>query len=118
MFQDRDDQIQELSAALREKESGNTAPIFPSLLECDGLRRSRRIASSHKRSSQLEHSELENTKAELAQVKVELEQCRAELDLKQTELTLKTLGKIKYHTLNTSVLVHYTLICFPFNTSP
>lgn len=97
VFKERDEQIEELSAALREKEEGSAAPIFPSLVECDGLRRSRRIASSHKRSSQNELAELEHTNAELAQVKAELEQCRAELDLKQTELTLKTLGKIKCH---------------------
>ncbi|XP_017349064.1 kinesin-like protein KIF20A [Ictalurus punctatus] len=90
-LEERDEQIEELSAALREKEEGSAAPIFPSLVECDGLRRSRRIASSHKRSSQNELAELEHTNAELAQVKAELEQCRAELDLKQTELTLKTL---------------------------
>ncbi|GAA6102895.1 kinesin-like protein KIF20A [Tachysurus ichikawai] len=90
-LEERDDQIQELSAALRENEGRSTASIFPSLVDCDGPRRSRRIASSHNRSSQHEHVELESTKAELAQVKADLEQCRADLDLKQTELTLKTL---------------------------
>lgn len=95
MFQERDEQIRELSAALREKEEESEAPIFPALVDCDGPRRSRRIASSHKCSSQHDHSELENTKAELAKVKVELEQCRAELDLKRTELSFKTLGMIK-----------------------
>lgn len=115
--QERDDQIRELSEALREKEGGSTAAIFPSLLECDGLRRSQRIASSHKRSNPHEHVELEHTKAELAEVKAELEQCKAELDLKQTELTLKTLGKSKYQTLKTSDLIHCVLICFSFNKS-
>ncbi|KAG7321136.1 hypothetical protein KOW79_015551 [Hemibagrus wyckioides] len=90
-LEERDDQLQELSTALREKEGESTASIFPPLVECDGPRRSRRIASSHKHSSQHEHVELESTKAELAQIKAELEQCRADLDLKQTELTLKTL---------------------------
>ncbi|TSL04225.1 Kinesin-like protein KIF20A [Bagarius yarrelli] len=90
-LEERDEQIQELSAALREKEQGSTAQIFPPLMERDGPRRSQRIASSHTRSSQHNHVESENTKAELAQVKADLEQCRAELDLKQTELTLKTL---------------------------
>ncbi|MCI4386644.1 hypothetical protein PGIGA_G00064800 [Pangasianodon gigas] len=95
-LEERDEQIRELSAALREKEGGSEAPIFPSLVECDGPRRSQRIASSHKRSSQHEHADMEQNKAELARVKAELEQCRAELDLKQTELTLKTLD---LHTL-------------------
>ncbi|KAB5548965.1 hypothetical protein PHYPO_G00061750 [Pangasianodon hypophthalmus] len=90
-LEERDEQIRELSAALREKEGGSAAPIVPSLVECDGPRRSQRIASSHKHSSQHEHADMEQNKAELAQVKAELEQCRAELDLKQTELTLKTL---------------------------
>lgn len=117
MFQEQDDQIRELSAILREKDGGSAAPSFPSLVEFDGPRRSQRIASSHKRSSQHEHAELEHTKAELSRVKAELEQCRAELDLKQTELTLKTLGKIKYHTLNTSVLIQCALICFPLSKS-
>ncbi|KAM9450534.1 kinesin-like protein KIF20A [Clarias gariepinus] len=90
-LEERDDQIRELSAALKERERASTAPTLPPVVECDGPRRSQRIATSHKPSSQHEHAELEHTKAELAQVKSELEQCRAELDLKQTELTLKTL---------------------------
>ncbi|KAI5622519.1 kinesin-like protein KIF20A, partial [Silurus asotus] len=90
-LEEQDEQIQELSEALREMEGRSTAPMFPSLVECDGPRRSQRLASSHKHSDQQEHAELEHTKADLAQVKAELEQCRAELDLKQTELTLKTL---------------------------
>lgn len=104
LFQERDDQILELSAAMKEKQGGSAAQIFPSLLECDGPRRSRRIASSQKHSVQHEHAVSDYTIAELAQIKAELEQCKAELDLKQTELTLKTLGKIKYSTLDISVL--------------
>lgn len=114
VLQERDDQIQELSTALRQKEGESTASIFPPLVECDGPRRSRRIASSHKRSSQHEHVELESTKAELAQVKAELEQCRADLDLKQTELTLKTLGTIKCHIpLHLSLNTQSTPSTFP-----
>ncbi|XP_060792012.1 kinesin-like protein KIF20A [Neoarius graeffei] len=90
-LEERDDQIRELSATLKENDGGSAAPSFPSLEEFDGPRRSQRVASSRKRSSQQEHAESEHVKAELSRVKAELEQCRAELDLKQTELTLKTL---------------------------
>ncbi|NP_001154942.1 kinesin-like protein KIF20A [Danio rerio] len=85
-LEERDDEIRELTAALKEKEAGNTAPaaIFPPLNDDGGLRRSQRLASTHKRDADHESIELFRCKAEL-------ENCRAELDLKQTELRLKTL---------------------------
>lgn len=85
-LEERDDEIRELTAALKEKEAGNTAPaaIFPPLNDDGGLRRSQRLASTHKRDA--DHESIE-----LIRCKAELEQCRAELDLKQTELRLKTL---------------------------
>lgn len=85
-LEERDDEIRELTAALKEKEAGNTVPAanFPPLNDDGGLRRSRRLASTNKRDS--DHESIE-----LIRCKAELEQCRAELDLKQTELRLKTL---------------------------
>ncbi|XP_062867128.1 kinesin-like protein KIF20A [Trichomycterus rosablanca] len=87
--EERDEQIQELSAALKEKETGGAAQIFPPLMEGDGPRRSQRIANTNKCSSEREH-------AELQQIRTELEQCRAELDLKNTELTLRNLELKRY----------------------
>ncbi|XP_067280652.1 kinesin-like protein KIF20A [Pseudorasbora parva] len=85
-LEERDDEIRELSAALKEKEEGGNAqaPILTPLNDVNGPRRSRRLASTHKRDS--DHESME-----LLQCKAELEQCKAELDLKQTELRLKTL---------------------------
>lgn len=87
-MKERDDEIRELTAALKEKEEGNIAPapVFPPLSDVNGPRRSRRLASTHKQ-------ETDHESIELMQCKAELEQCKAELDLKQTELRLKTLGK-------------------------
>lgn len=80
-MKERDDEIRELTAALKEKEEGNIAPapVFPPLSDVNSPRLSRRLASTHKRDTDHES--------------VELMQCKAELDLKQTELRLKTLGK-------------------------
>ncbi|XP_048023030.1 kinesin-like protein KIF20A isoform X1 [Megalobrama amblycephala] len=85
-LEERDDEIRELTAALKEKEEGNIAPapVFPPLSDVNGPRRSRRLASTHKRDT-------DHESVELMQCKAELEQCKAELDLKQTELRLKTL---------------------------
>ncbi|XP_077052466.1 kinesin-like protein KIF20A [Siphateles boraxobius] len=84
-LEERDDEIRELTAALKEKEEGNIvpAPVFSPLSDVNGPRRSRRLASTHKQS--------DHESVELMQCKAELEQCKAELDLKQTELRLKTL---------------------------
>ncbi len=83
VLKERDEEIRELTAALKETEESRIAPapIFPPLSDVDAPRRSRRLASSHRRDADHES--------------VELEQCRAELDLKQTELRLKTLGKLQ-----------------------
>ncbi|XP_073680893.1 kinesin-like protein KIF20A [Garra rufa] len=85
-LEERDEEIRELTAALKEKEEGQVgpAPIFPPLTDASAPRRSRRLASTHKRDTYQEN-------VELMQCRAELEQCRAELDLKQTELHLKTL---------------------------
>lgn len=85
-LEERDDEIRELTAALKEKEEGDIAPapIFPPLNDVNGPRRSRRLASTHKRDT-------DHESVELMQCKAELEQCKVELDLKQTELRLKTL---------------------------
>ncbi|XP_050948484.1 kinesin-like protein KIF20A [Labeo rohita] len=85
-LEERDEEIRELTAALKEKEEGHIAPapIFPPLSDANGPRRSRRLASTHRRDT-------DHESVELMQCKAELEQCKAELDLKQTELCLKTL---------------------------
>lgn len=85
-LEERDEEIRELCAALKEKDEGHAgpAPIFPPLSDVSGPRRSRRLASTHRR-------EPEQESVELTQCKAELEQCRAELDLRHTELRLKTL---------------------------
>ncbi|XP_051960808.1 kinesin-like protein KIF20A [Xyrauchen texanus] len=85
-LEERDEEIRELTTALKEKEEGDitSAPTFPPLSDASCLRRSRRLASTHKRDT--EHESME-----LMQCKAELDQCKAELDLKQKELCLKTL---------------------------
>uniref|UniRef100_A0A673I0E1 Kinesin-like protein n=1 Tax=Sinocyclocheilus rhinocerous TaxID=307959 RepID=A0A673I0E1_9TELE len=85
-LEERDEEIRELAAALKENEEGHIAPapIFPPLSDVSGPRRSRRLASTHKRDA-------DHESVELTQCKAELEQCKAELDLKHTELRLKTL---------------------------
>lgn len=85
-LEERDEEIRELAAALKEKEEGDVAPapMFPPLSDVSAPRRSRRLASTHKRDT-------DHESVELTQCKAELEQCRAELDLKHTELRLKSL---------------------------
>ncbi|TRY59378.1 hypothetical protein DNTS_004288 [Danionella cerebrum] len=85
-LEERDDEIRELTAALKEKEEENVGrtSIFPPLDDAAGLRRSQRLASTHRQET---HSD----NLELMHCKTELEQCKAELDLKETELRLKTL---------------------------
>ncbi len=96
VLKERDEEIRELTAALKEKEEGHIAPapIFPPLSDVSAPRRSRRLASSsHRRDPDHES--------------VELERCRAELDLKQTELRLKTLGKLEQDSEITSSALFY-----------
>ncbi|KAK2873194.1 hypothetical protein Q8A67_023091 [Cirrhinus molitorella] len=85
-LEERDEEIRELTAALKEKEEGHVgpAPTFPPLSDANAPRRSRRLASTHRR-------ETDHESVALTQCRAELEQCKAELDLKQTELCLKTL---------------------------
>ncbi|XP_076836361.1 kinesin-like protein KIF20A [Brachyhypopomus gauderio] len=97
-LEEREEQIRELTVALQEPSGRDSAPIFPPLLEGAEPRRSKRLASVHRRDTGcgkaelgLSNAELHQCKAELEQCKAELEQCKAELDLKQTELRLKTL---------------------------
>ncbi|KAF4098144.1 hypothetical protein G5714_020174 [Onychostoma macrolepis] len=70
-LEERDEEIRELTAALKEKEEGHIAPapIFPPLSDVSAPRRSRRLASSHRRDTDHESAELERCRAEL-------EQCR------------------------------------------
>ncbi|XP_072517517.1 kinesin-like protein KIF20A [Salminus brasiliensis] len=89
-LEERDEQIRELTDALKENEERGAAPIFPPL-DSEKLRRSKRLASTHSRHTEHESAELEQCKAELDQCKAELDQCKAELDLRRTELKLKTL---------------------------
>lgn len=93
-LKDRDEEIRELTAALKENEEGGiaSAAMFPPLTDGNAPRRSRRLASTHRQNTEHECVELMQCKAELDQCKAELDQCKAELDLKQTELRLKTLG--------------------------
>ncbi|XP_073727245.1 kinesin-like protein KIF20A [Misgurnus anguillicaudatus] len=92
-LEERDEEIKELAAALKEKEDGSIAPVpmFPPLTEANAPRRSRRLASTNKHEAYQESAELMECKTELEQCKTELEQCKSDLDLKQTELRLKTL---------------------------
>ncbi|XP_056587893.1 kinesin-like protein KIF20A isoform X2 [Triplophysa dalaica] len=85
-LEERDEEIRELAAALKEREEGGIAPapMFPPVTDANAPRRSRRVASTHRNNT--EHESIE-----LMQCKAELDQCKAELDLKQTELQLKTL---------------------------
>ncbi|XP_051956065.1 kinesin-like protein KIF20A isoform X2 [Xyrauchen texanus] len=87
-LEERDEEVRELTAALKEMEEGNIAlaSMFPPLSDANGPRRSRRLASNSTHKRDTEHGSME-----LMQCKAELEQCKAELDLKQTELHLKTL---------------------------
>ncbi|XP_051537223.1 kinesin-like protein KIF20A isoform X2 [Myxocyprinus asiaticus] len=90
-LEERDEEIRELTAALKEKEDRNIAPapMFPPLSDANGPRRSRRLASSSTHKRDTEHESMA-----LMQCKAELEQCKAELDLKRTELQLKTLDVV------------------------
>ncbi|XP_016315803.1 kinesin-like protein KIF20A [Sinocyclocheilus anshuiensis] len=60
-LEERDEEIRELTAALKEKEEAHIAPapIFPPLSDVSAPRRSRRLASSHKRDADPESEELE-----------------------------------------------------------
>uniref|UniRef100_A0A8C1QK06 Kinesin-like protein n=1 Tax=Cyprinus carpio TaxID=7962 RepID=A0A8C1QK06_CYPCA len=51
VLKERDEEIRELAAALKEKEEGDVAPapMFPPLSDVSAPRRSRRLASTHKR---------------------------------------------------------------------
>uniref|UniRef100_W5KMB2 Kinesin-like protein n=1 Tax=Astyanax mexicanus TaxID=7994 RepID=W5KMB2_ASTMX len=89
-LEERDEHIRELMAALNEKNTTSAAPIFPPL-DTEGLRRSKRLASTHIQHTGHEAAELEQCKTELDLCKAELDQCKAELDLRRTELRLKTL---------------------------
>lgn len=88
-LKERDEEIRELAAALKEREEGGIAPapMFPPVTDANAPRRSRRVASTHRNNT-------EHECIELMQCKAELDQCKAELDLKQTELQLKTLGNL------------------------
>lgn len=96
-LKERDDEITELTAALKEKEEGGIAPapMFPPVTDANPPRRSRRLASTHRHNA-------EHECPELMQCKAELDQCKAELDLKQTELHLKTLGNCMWHLFSKS----------------
>ncbi|XP_057216807.1 kinesin-like protein KIF20A isoform X2 [Triplophysa rosa] len=92
-LEERDEEVRELSAALKEREESGIAPapMFPPVTDANAPRRSRRVASTHARNTEHECLELMQCKAKLDQCKAELDQCKAELDLRQTELRLKTL---------------------------
>ncbi|KAA0720397.1 Kinesin-like protein KIF20A [Triplophysa tibetana] len=85
-LEERDEEIRELAAALKEREEGGIAPapMFPPVTDANAPRRSRRVASTHKNNT-------EHECIELMQCKAELDQCKAELDIKHSELQLKTL---------------------------
>lgn len=76
LFQERDEEIEALSAAL-EKKPASVSVSMPQV-DCEGPRRSQRLHSLQ-------------SQTELSKLHAELDQCRA-------ELLTKTQGQLNYHT--------------------
>uniref|UniRef100_A0A8C9RQ40 Kinesin-like protein n=1 Tax=Scleropages formosus TaxID=113540 RepID=A0A8C9RQ40_SCLFO len=85
-IEERDEQIEFLTAALQKSREAADAELGADLSSQSGLRRSRRLASASASSSSSAQMAGELMTGELSRVRAELEQCRAELLAKTKEL--------------------------------